>query len=197
MECSFITGRTIDLRALNADDLEKGYLGWINDPEVNRFLAAGTMPTSASELKEYYENITVSKKDIMFAIVIKKTGKYIGNIKLGGIDWIDRRAHCGRMLGDRESWGKGYGTEALQLVIDYAFNTLNLNRVYNTIIADNIGAIKSCEKAGMLKEGTFPQFRFVNGEYKDVFQYGITRDRYSGLKGKKKTKAGEEIACAV
>jgi RimJ/RimL family protein N-acetyltransferase len=82
------------------------------------------------------------------------------------------------MIGDKKSWNRGYGTEAMQLVIDYAFNTLNLNRVYSTTIIDNKGAIKSSEKVGMEREGLFKQFRFINGKFTDVVQYAITRDRY-------------------
>ncbi len=185
MKCPFIIGKKIYLRPLGADDLEKGYLGWINDPEVNKFLMAGSMPTSMQGLREYYEKVIRSKTDVMFAIVIKKTDKYIGNIKIGDINWIDRRAHCGRLIGDKKSWGKGYGTEALMLVMDYAFNTLNLNRLYNTIIADNIAAIRSCEKLGMKKEGVFSQCRFIRGEYRDVVQVAITRERYNALRKKK------------
>ena len=197
MEYSFIEGKRICLRALRPEDLEKGYLRWINDTDVNAFLAAGTRPVSTSALRAYYENITRSANDVMFAIVVKKTDKYIGNIKLGGIDWTDRRAHCGRMIGDRASWGKGYGTEALELVLDYAFNTLNLNRVYNTIVSGNIGAMKSCEKAGMEREGVFPQFKFARGGYKDVVQYGITRDRYDRLRSKERKATGKKATCAV
>lgn len=187
MKCPYLIGKRIYLRPLDQADLKKGYLDWINDPRINRFLMAGTFPTSVIELKEYYEKVKRSRSDAMFAICVKKDDRYIGNIKLGDISWIDRRANCGRMIGDRKYWGKGYGTEALQLVIDYAFNTLHLNRVYNTIIEDNIGAIRSCEKSGMKMEGRFPQFRFTGGAFKDVLQYGITKDAYDRIK---KTKRG-------
>lgn len=185
MKCPFITGEKICLRPLSPDDLEKGYLEWINDPKVNRFLMAGSIPTSMPELREYYEKVIRSKTDVMFAIVIKKTDKYIGNIKIGDINWIDRRAHCGRLIGDKKSWGKGYGTEALMLAMDYAFNTLNLNRLCNTIIMDNVAAIKSCEKLGMKKEGVFSQYRFIGGKYRDVVQVAITRDCFNTLRNKK------------
>ena len=181
MKYPYIVGERIYLRALSPRDLKSGYLKWINDREINRFLMAGIMPTTMAKLKHYYETIKGSKKDIMFAIVVKKNDKYIGNIKIGGIDWVNRHAHCGRLIGEKRYWGKGYGTEALRLAMDYAFNTLNLNRLYNVILKDNIAAIKSCQKLGMKKEGTFSQFRFMNGEYKDVVQMAITRNRYNRL----------------
>ncbi|MBL7068263.1 MAG: GNAT family N-acetyltransferase [Candidatus Omnitrophica bacterium] len=185
MECPFIIGKRVYLRSLNPDDLEKGYLGWINDPETNRFLMSGIFPTSRDKLWGYYEKVTNSNNDVIFAIIVKKNDKYIGNIKIGGIDWVNRTAHCGRMIGDKKYRGKGYGTEALKLVIDYAFNTLNLNRIYNAIVADNMGAIKSCGKVGMKREGIFSQARFVDGKYKDIVQVSITRDRYERLKKEK------------
>jgi len=182
MRNPFLVGKRIYLRPLDPEDVKRGYLDWINDRRTNRFLMAGIMPTNEGELSGYYEKITCSKNDIMFAIVMKKTDKYIGNIKLGGIDWINRHAHCGRLIGDSKSRGKGYGTEALKLVIGYAFNTLNLNRVYNSMIIDNMGAMKSCIKAGMKKEGRFSQYRFLDGRYRDVLQFAITRSRYERLK---------------
>jgi len=178
MKSPFIIGNKIYLRSLRPEDLNKGYLDWINDPEINKFLISGIFPTSLRGLKSYYEKVNGSDKDVMFAIVVKKTDKYIGNIKIGNIDWVNRSAHCGRLIGDKKYWGKGYGTEAMKLVMDYVFNALNLNRLYNTMVADNLGAIRSCEKVGMIKEGVFSQYRFLSGVYKDVIQMAITRDRY-------------------
>ena len=184
MKESFITGEKIYLRALYPEDLEKGYHDWINDPETNRFIMGGIFPTPMARLKEYYEKVIASDNDVMFAIVDKKTDTYIGNIKLGGIDWVNRVAHCGRMIGDKRYWGKGYGTEALSLVLDYAFMTLNLNKVYNIIVEGNAAALKSCEKLGMKKEGRFSQARFIDTGYKDAIQVAITRDAYTGLRGR-------------
>jgi RimJ/RimL family protein N-acetyltransferase len=182
VKCPYLIGENIYLRPLNPEDLKKGYLKWINNPEINRYLMVGTRPTSFPKLCEYYEKIMKSDRDVMFAIVVKKTDKHIGNIKIGDIDWINRHANCGRLIGDKRYWDKGYGTEALRLVIDYAFNTLNLNRVYTGALVDNVGAIKSCERVGMKKEGAFSQYCFIGGEYKDVVQLAITRDRYNKLR---------------
>jgi len=184
MKCPYIVGKKIYLRPLNIEDLKKGYLYWINNPEVNTFIMAARVPTPYVKLKEYYEKVTASHNDVMFAIVIKKTDKYIGNIKLGNIDWINRSAEVGRFIGEKRYWSKGYGTEALKLLMDYAFNTLNLNRICNRIVIDNIASIKSCEKLGMKKEGVFPQFGFVDGEYKDAVQLSMTKDSYKKIKNR-------------
>ena len=129
----------------------------------------------------------------MFAMALKEGDKYIGNIKIGRIDWVHQNALIGRLIGDKKSWGKGYGTEALKLILAYGFNTLNLNRIYSIIMEHNIAAIKSCEKAGMVHEGTSFQYRFMDGEYKDAIHLAITRDRYKNLK----VKHGQmEMECA-
>jgi len=185
MKSPFIIGKRIYLRPLDLKDMDSGYYDWINDPEANRYLASGVKPVSFSQLSEYYSKIMGSNTDVIFGIVVKKNDKYIGNIKIGNIDWINRHANCGRLIGDRKYWHKGYGTEALELVIDYAFNTLNLNRIHSGAIVDNIGAIKSCKKAGMKREGFFPQYRFNDGKYKDVVQLAITRDHYNKMRKKK------------
>ena len=185
MKSPFIIGKRIYLRPLNPKDLESGYHDWVNDPETNRYLASGVKPVSFSQLSDYYTKIMNSATDVMFAIVVKKADRYIGNIKIGNIDWINRHANCGRLIGDKKYWRKGYGTEALEMVIDYAFNTLNLNRICSGAISDNISAIRSCEKAGMKKEGLLPQCRFNGGKYKDVVQLSITKDRFDNLRKKK------------
>jgi len=183
MKRAYIVGRKIYLRPLERDDLENGYAEWVNDMEVNKYLACGCKPISMSELKEFYEKIINSGTDIMFAIVAKKTDRYIGNVKIGEINWVNRTAHFGRMIGDKRYWNKGYGTEVLKLIISYTFNTLNLNRLFTTIVEDNIAAIKSCKKLGMKKEGVFSQAKFMDGEYKNVVQLAITRNQYDRLKG--------------
>lgn len=78
----------------------------------------------------------------------------------------------------------GYGTEALRLLLDYAFNTLGLNRVHTVTMKENIASIKSSEKAGMKQEGILSQYRFMDGTYKDAVLLAITRDRYLRIKCK-------------
>ena len=111
----------------------------------------------------------------------KQTNIYIGNAKLGPIDWINRTAEYGRMIGVKSTHGKGYGTQMAKLLLHYAFMLLNLNKVTAGAVADNMASIKSNEKIGLEIEGKLKQQVFINGIYKDVVRMGITKTRYREL----------------
>ena len=184
MQTPFLIGQRIYLRPLKPKDLNKNYLAWLNDPEVNEFLDSCRRPTAKYQLKKYYEQVMDSSTDIMFAIIEKKSARHIGNVRLSKIDWIHREANYGRMIGDKKAWGKGYGVEALRLIMDYAFNTLNLNRLYTPVIEGNIASIKSNVRAGMQREGRARQARFIKGKYLDIIHFAMTKDRYLKMKPK-------------
>ena len=188
MKCPYLIGRRIYFRPLKPEDLKNGYLDWVNDPEMHQLLDSAKRPISEYNLKKYYQQIMESENDVMFAVIEKKTDKHIGNVKLGKIDWIHRHANYGRMIGDKRARGKGYGTEILQMLMEYAFNTLNLNRLYTPVLENNIASIKSNEKAGMVKEGVSKQARLIDGTYVDVVNFAMTHDRYRKLYGQKSKK---------
>jgi len=174
----FTVGEKIYLRGLERADLEGAYFDWLNDREVTKFLEAGRFPNTREAMEEYYNNTVLSNNNAVFAIVDKKTDEHIGNIKLGPINWITRIASLGIMIGDKESWGKGYGTEAIRLVLDYAFNRLNLHKVTAGIAAMHQASIKAFEKAGFTIEGHAKSQFYLDGEYSDSLYLGITREDY-------------------
>jgi RimJ/RimL family protein N-acetyltransferase len=135
MRHPFISGKKIYLRGLERLDLEGEYFDWLNDREVTKFLNSGGFPNTAEKMEEYYRNIVLSADNAMFAIIDKESDGHIGNIKLGPINWLMRIAPLGIMIGNKECWGKGYGTEAIRLVLGYAFNRLNLHKVITGIVA--------------------------------------------------------------
>ena len=101
---AFIDGEKIALRPLREEDINDTYLSWLNDGEVTKYLETGTFPVTADELRKFYEAISKSKTDVLFAIIDKSTDTHIGNIKLGGINWVHRFADLGIMIGDKISW---------------------------------------------------------------------------------------------
>ena len=178
MNHPFIVGEKIYLRGLERADLEGAYFDWLNDREVTKFLESGRFPSTKEAMEEYYNNTALSNNNAMFAVVDKKADKHIGNIKLGPVNWITRIASLGIMIGDKESWGKGYGTEAIRLVLDYAFNRLNLHKVTAGIAAIHKASIKAFEKAGFTIEGHAKSQFYLDGEYSDSLYLGITREDY-------------------
>lgn len=184
----FIEGSQICLRPLCRDDLNGPYLTWLNDTEVTCYLESGIFPTTAEELERFFKEVTGSRYQVMFAVVDKKDHRHIGNVKLGPIDWVHRRAHFGILIGDRESWGKGVGTEATRLTVEYAFTRLNLNRVDLGVYAEHEAAVRCYERVGFKVEGRMRQDLFHQGEYKDRLWMGLLRSEYVALKPQKADK---------
>lgn len=175
---AFLVGKRLYLRPLLKSDITEIYLSWLNDAEVTRYIETGLFPVTKKDLEEFYKKIKVSKTDIMFAIIDKKHDLHIGNIKLGGINWVHRFADLGIMIGDEKSRGKGYGTEACILAIEYAFKRLNLNKVFLGCHSNNIAAIKTYKKVGFRIEGRLKKMLNVDGKYVDKILMGILQSQF-------------------
>ncbi len=182
MDAPFLEGNILNLRKLTKEDLTDRYLGWLNDRETVEFLESGRSPVSMDELEKFYTKITGAEDDVIFAIVDKSTGTHIGNIKIGNINRVHRYADMGILIGEKEFWGKGYGSEAIDLVLEYAFNNLNLNKVILGIYADNTRAVKLYEKVGFNKEGTIRNLLFREGKYHDKILMGILSEEFHNRK---------------
>lgn len=174
----FLTGGKIYLTPLSEKDISEEYVNWLNDKEVCRDNSHATFPNTKSKTLAYIESLENSKDEIVFAIRWKKNDVHIGNIAIKKIDRINRSAELAIIIGDKNYWNKGVGSEAYELMIDYGFNTLNLNRISSGQTISNKGMIKVCEKMGMKKEGTLRQVLFKNGEYLDAVIYSILKKNY-------------------
>ena len=171
-----LIGERIYFRPLELSDIDNGWQAWINDKNTNEHLN-GVYPVNKDELIEYYKNAS-PPNTVMFAICDKTDNQYIGNARLGSIDWLNRRCTYGRMIGIDKYRGKGYGTEALILLIKYGFLTLGMNRIYSGAIISNEASLKSNEKVGFVKEGVERQSLWKNGKFVDVIALAMTRDDY-------------------
>jgi len=184
---AFAEGSLVLLRPLERADLNERYLSWVNDPEVTRYTEVGTFPSTAEDLENYYRGVTDSKDYVMLAVVEKKSGRHIGNAKLGPIHWIHRSATFGILIGEKDLWGKGVGIEATRLMVEYGFGRLNLRRIDLGVFAEHEAAVKCYEKVGFKIEGRMREDLFQGGEYKDRLWMGLLRSEYKPLRrGKRK-----------
>jgi [ribosomal protein S5]-alanine N-acetyltransferase len=171
----FIEGNKICLREVQLSDVDNGsYYEWLNDSEVNQYLESRFMPNSKERMKKYLSSVDGDSSNILFAIVEKITMKHVGNIKLGPVNWIHRSSDIGLLLG-KENWGKGFGTEAISLIVDYAFNTLNLNKITAGAYSVNIGSIKAFQKNNFAIEGTLKKQYFYKGSFVDGILLGLVK----------------------
>lgn len=175
-----IYGERIRFRAAEREDLPT-FVSWINDPEVRAGLSLYTPISQAAEEK-WFENMIKQHPAQQVMVVEAKQGKewiVIGNCGLIEVNWRLSSAEVGIMIGARNEWNKGYGTEAMRLLLRHGFETLNLNRVFLRVYEDNLGAIRAYEKAGFVHEGRLREAQFSDGKYKDVLLMSVLRSEWS------------------
>ncbi len=141
------------------------YLSWINNDEVIRFLETEKGST-IQDLKEYLDSIEINKI-FAWAIVIKETNKHIGNIKIDPITSKHGYGEYGIMMGDKDSWGKGYAKEASKKVLMYCFETLKLRKINLGVLKDNSRAVKLYKALGFVKEGIYKEHKVHKGVFYD------------------------------
>jgi ribosomal-protein-alanine N-acetyltransferase len=174
----FIAGSQVCLRAFRPDDLTERYLGWLNDPEVTRYMESGTFPSTMRDLESFYQRIAASRSDVLMAVVDQATGEHIGNVKLGPIQWVHRSAIFGIMIGEKRFWGRGVGIETTRLMVEYGFGRLNLNRIDLGVFAEHEAGVRCYQKLGFKVEGRLRQDLFQDGAYKDRLWMGLLRSDY-------------------
>jgi RimJ/RimL family protein N-acetyltransferase len=168
-----IQGERIYLSPINPEDVEK-YTKWMNDPLVTKNLHGHSKYVSLLTEKEYLEK--AAKGNYSYAIVLEENDELIGNISLMSVRMVNGTAELGIMIGEEDMRGKGYGTEAIKLLMEYAFDTLNLRNIMLRVVDRNVGGLKSYEKAGFKKFGEWESSFYVDGEYHNIIFMNISRD---------------------
>lgn len=174
MKSPVIVGEKIYLRALEIEDVN-GFYHWLNDQEVSRYTSHGVFPVTREDEEKWLSDVTKNKNTIVLAIIDKKTDIHIGNCAIQKINWIARHGEFAIIIGEKKFWGKGIGTEVAKLLIGHAFKSLNLNKVWLGVNAQNKGAVRSFEKAGFVREGVLRQEIYRNGRYYDVVRMSILK----------------------
>jgi len=169
----FRIGKTIYLRPLECGDASL-LQQWINDPEVTRTLLA-YQPINLAAEERWIDELYKTDHEVVLGIAIVASDKLIGAVGLHRIDYKNRHAQFGIVIGDRHEWHKGYGTEATGVMVAYAFDTLNLNRVWLHVYVTNPYGMRAYEKAGFQKEGVLRQETFRDGRYVDAVAMAILR----------------------
>jgi len=146
-----LEGQRIFLKTLDQNQATKEYCGWLNDAEVNKYLE--TRETTIAKLKQYIKEKNENPKCLFFGIFFKENNKHIGNIKLEPIDFKNKKATIGILIGDKNYWGRGIGTEAIKVLVDYGFKNLNLKEINLGVISENKPALNLYKKVGFKVDG--------------------------------------------
>lgn len=173
-----LEGEKVYLSPSSMEDAEV-YIRWMNDFNVTDYTGRSHVVQNWESEKAWLEK-ELNQNTYFMAIVSRETEEVIGNISLNNTDLINRTATLGIMIGEAENRSKGYGTEAIKLLLDFAFNYLNLNSVYLTYLDCNERARKCYEKVGFKEIGKRRNCRFLNGKYHDIVCMDILASEFEG-----------------
>jgi ribosomal-protein-alanine N-acetyltransferase len=168
-------GEGIYLRKIDVSDVNREYLSWMLDPQVNQYLESRFEKWTIGKLKRYVLNINKDPNNIFLAIILKDDHRHIGNIKIGSINRLHKRAELGIVIGAKDFWGKGIATEAIKLAVNYSFRKIKLNRLSAGAYEHNLGSIKAFQKAGFMIEGVERKHFVSKGSYTDGIRMGIVK----------------------
>lgn len=176
-------GKLVHLRILEKDDIIQTQK-WISDPIIADIM--GYLPVfSLLHQYDYYDKIYKSNTTFVFCIIDNTSGKHIGNVGIGNIDYISRHGMFNIFIGDETNREKGVGTEATMLTLNFAFKTLNLNKVWLKTSNRFTQAIKMYEKLGFVKEGVLRNHYYSNGNYEDKIIYSILKNEFKNYSNEK------------
>jgi RimJ/RimL family protein N-acetyltransferase len=173
---AMLEGEVVLLRPLCAADCATS-VRWRNDPDIRDNILGYRFPITEEMEGQWVDAVLKdqSRTRLVLAIEDKADGALVGFAYLNGIDWFARNAELGVLIGERSRQGKGLAKEALALVAGYAFETLNLNKLYLRVAAFNDRALRLYRDFGFVEEGRQRQQAFVRGRYHDVVLMGLIR----------------------
>lgn len=181
MNTALLQGKLVRLVAANSETDAELLARWSRDAEYLRLLDSGlarlaSLKQSKEDIQSWLEH--EKPNDYAFAIRTLAEDRLIGMIDLDGICWSNGDTFVGIAIGERDCWGKGFGTDAMRVILRFAFMELNLHRVSLDVFEYNPRAIRSYEKAGFKVEGRVRQALNRDGRRWDVIYMGILREEW-------------------
>ena len=172
-----IVGDRIYLSPRNSADYEI-FAEWLNDPQVADYIGrSGKIMTNEGE-KEFLENN--NNPEATFSIIDINSDKMIGSISIEQIDHLNRCGTLGVFIGDKDYRDKGYGTEAIKLILEYGFKYLNLKNINLDLVSANARAYRCYQKCGFKEYGRRRGCYFINGKYYDKISMDILDEEFEG-----------------
>ena len=170
----------IRLTALTQSDLPT-VIQWHQNPEFLRlFDTLPAYPRTEEAMAQWLDDTHKSTDAFLFAIRSLDNDELIGYVELDGILWTHRVSGVSIAIGEAKQWGQGYGYEVMQLVLQFAFDELNLHRIQLTVFSYNERAIALYEKLGFQREGVHREHLQRDGRRYDMYLYGLLRSEWEG-----------------
>jgi len=162
-----IVGERIALGPLHRD-LSPTYQRWGNDLPTVRTQGGAPRPLTTERVAAWYERAATGEQATWFTLYERATWRPLGTTHLKNLDWRNRTAEFGIAIGEADARGRGFGTEAARLMLDYAFTALGLHSVMLTVYPFNHAAIRAYDKAGFKEFGRRRQCDLMGGKLWDV-----------------------------
>ena len=169
-----LVGNRIYLSPMSVDDAET-YVKWLNDLATTDGLGNSSRIISLEDEKEW---IKKSSSSFQFAIVRLEDDTILGNCGFNEINQVMQNAIVGLFIGDEDNRNQGYGQEALNLLLDYGFNYLNLNNIMLKVFSFNERAIQCYKKVGFKEIGRRRQSYYLKGQFYDEVYMDILREEW-------------------
>lgn len=172
-----IPGRLVVLRRHRAENL-RAFQRWYSDPEVARLTRYQQSALSADEIQRFFYARIMGPDFLAMAIHLRESDRLVGTCAFSQLDVDNGSTLYHITIGERNAWGKGYGTEATELMIAHAFSGLGLHRVGLTVFEFNTRAIRAYEKCGFVVEGRAREVIFRDGRYWDELQMSVLAEEW-------------------
>jgi len=167
-----INSEKIFLKTLNPKNVTSKYIEWLNDFEVNKFLETRHSHQDINTVKEFVAKKNYSKDELLLGIFTRLGNNHIGNIKLGPIKTEHLLAEISIFIGDKNSWGKGYASESINSLKEFAFNALGLRKLTASMYETNKGSIAAFKKADFEIEALIPDHYLLNNKEENIVIMG-------------------------
>ena len=177
-----LIGKNIILREFRKEDLPF-INSFTTDYEICRNLSDTFLRNHPLESTEKYLNSILenpSNDNLNYVIAEKDTLNYIGSIDIMNINWVSRIGTLGIVIADKDFHNKGIGTEAINLILGYAFERANLNKIELDVNEFNTGGIRCYEKCGFIQEGVIRESLYREGKYFSTIKMGILKHEFKG-----------------
>lgn len=173
-----LRGERVQLVPLDRELHLDNYVRWFNDHEVTRYMLQ-VLPLTRMAEEDFFERMTKSTDAVTWA-VHDENDRHIGGTGLHGIDWRNRRATSGIIIGEKDAWGRGYGSEVMRVRTRWAFEELGLHCIESECFAENVGSATSLARAGYRQVGIARKKRWRLGRWHDCILWEILDEDYFG-----------------
>ena len=176
-----LKGSLVQLGAVDPEEYSRAFAQWRRDSELMRLMDTSEVILRSQKDSQKWIEKELEDQDVnqyMFTIRTLAEDKLLGDIGLSVVNWMSRDAFVGLGIGERDFWGRGYGTDVMKVILRYAFTEINLRRVTLSVFEYNPRAVRSYEKTVFVHEGRMRQFLNREGKRWDMLFMGILRDEW-------------------